>query len=96
MHIRSTTLGCKDIGIRKFEWQRLNSFPLTNEWTSDLLLLVYKYEQGITKNNFDLFRSRSFWETITPNEWDSWHCKDDLKLFKYDNSKFKLSLLAWM
>ena len=24
-----------------------------------------------------------------------WDCKDDLKLFKYDNSKVKLSLLPW-
>ena len=30
---------------------------------------------------------------VTHKEWD---CKDDLKLFKYDNPKFKLSFLPWM
>ena len=25
-----------------------------------------------------------------------WDCKDDLNLFKYDYSKFELSLLSWM
>ena len=34
--------------------------------------------------------------SIIDNHNTGWDCKDDLKLFKYDNSKIRLRRLSWM